>query len=257
MLLSPLLFPGGYLYPSDGFLPEDLRPNDLVCRSYLVPSNNGMSQPFSFTVTPAPPYANIPSGYILQVTNAGAIVVQCAGTFGNIIPRVLRSCYQLILVIWSNLRLSWVKITSFSQDLPTLYTNTTGQLRDSHSNDAFDNVLAWAWTDNSNQTDKSNNILNVYVAIGKVKKDGALKVRTPIQLSNLVVPYFSFDTAVAINRSDKNNIVVSWMAFNYSDIAVPLIHRAVSFDGGKTWPINTALATIPSFNNIGGTWCSI
>ena len=27
-----------------------------------------------------------PVGYILSITNAGAIVVQCAGTFGNIIP---------------------------------------------------------------------------------------------------------------------------------------------------------------------------
>ena len=54
------LFPGGYLYTSDGFLPEDLRPNDLVYRSILAASNNGASQPFSFATPPEPPYANIP-----------------------------------------------------------------------------------------------------------------------------------------------------------------------------------------------------
>ena len=71
-------FPGGYLYTSDGFLPEEIRPNDLVYRSILAASNNGASQPFSFATPPEPPYANIPAGYILSVTNAGAIAVQCA-----------------------------------------------------------------------------------------------------------------------------------------------------------------------------------
>ena len=65
-------FPGGYLYTSDGFLPENICPNDLVYRSIVAASNNGASLPFSFDATvntlPVPPV-----GYILSITNAGAI----------------------------------------------------------------------------------------------------------------------------------------------------------------------------------------
>ena len=77
--------PGGYLYTSDGFLPPDLRPDKLVYQSNVAASNNGASLPYSFANPPAT-LPVPPAGYILSITNAGAIVVQCAGTFGNIIP---------------------------------------------------------------------------------------------------------------------------------------------------------------------------
>ena len=54
-------------------------------RSILAPSNNGMSEPFSFAQDPST-LPTPPVGYIFQITNAGAVVVQCAGAFGNIIP---------------------------------------------------------------------------------------------------------------------------------------------------------------------------
>lgn len=71
-------------------------------------------------------------------------------------------------------------------------------------------------------------------------KDGKLKVRTPVQLTNLPIGFFLFDTAVTINRKDKNNIIVSYSIENsvsYVETgAIVTICRAVSFDGGKTWP---------------------
>ena len=77
-------------------------------------------------------------------------------------------------------------------------------------NDAFDGVAAWAWTDNSTVPDKTNGTMNVMVAIGKITKNGTLKVAPPIQLTNLAPGFMAWDTAVAINRKDEKNIVVSW-----------------------------------------------
>ena len=44
-----------------------------------------------------------------------------------------------------------------------------------------------------------------------------------------------WDTSVAINRMDKSNIVVSYIIINFNTATV-YVCRAVSFDGGKTWP---------------------
>ena len=41
-------FGGGYIYTSDGFLPENLRTADALYHSYLVPSNNGFSLAFTY-----------------------------------------------------------------------------------------------------------------------------------------------------------------------------------------------------------------
>ena len=84
---------GGYIYTSDCFLPEDVRPTDLVYRSIVGASNNGLSLPWDFNELSSLPIP--PDGYIVQVTNAGAIVIQCAGTFGNVIPKVLRYFYHV------------------------------------------------------------------------------------------------------------------------------------------------------------------
>ena len=67
---------GGYIYTSDCFLPEDVRPTDLVYRSIVGASNNGLSLPWDFNDLSSLPVP--PVGYIVQVTNAGALVIQCA-----------------------------------------------------------------------------------------------------------------------------------------------------------------------------------
>ena len=95
----PIVIPGGYLYTVDGFLPADIRPNDLVYRSIVGASNNGASLPFSFA-QPVDTLPTPPAGYIVSITNQGGIVVQCAGTFGNIIPLGLRFlCHVTLLTL--------------------------------------------------------------------------------------------------------------------------------------------------------------
>lgn len=235
---------GGYLYTSDGFLPKELRPDDVVYRSWIAASNNGLSLSFSFTQNPST-FPVPPLGYILSVTNAGGIVVQGQGTFGNIIPpgaQILLPTDVTYLVSCKKNRVKDNTAISTGATNTTQFTGSeTGakgtELRDTHINDAFDGLAAFAWTDNSMIADKTNNTLNVMVAFGKSDKSGRLKVGKPIQLTDLPPEVFAWDTAIAINRNDKNNIVVSYSILN--EPGTP--YRAVSFDGGKTWPYNGPL----------------
>ena len=238
--------PGGYIYTSDGFLPECLRPNDLVYRSTVAASNNGATLPFSFTQTALPTPG---SGYILSVTNAGGIAIQAAGTFGNIIPPGPQNLMPTEITYLARPKVSICK----NYIVDPGFTNTTqftnpfagfDGFRDSHVNDAFGTV-AWAWTSNANIPDKTNGILNVFVATGAVTPEGTLSINEPIQLSDLPEGFLAWDTAVAINRFNPNNIVVSYGVINEAERLLPVpttpiafTYRAVSFDGGKTWPIN-------------------
>jgi len=112
-------------------------------------------------------------------------------------------------------------------------------IRDSHVNDFYDKKAVWTWTDNSAQTDKTNNILDTYVAIGKIKHK--LKIKNPIRLTTNGPGIMSWDTAGAINRKDSKNIVVSYALLNHSvNPTTSSANVSVSMDGGKTFtgPIN-------------------
>lgn len=237
----PAFVPGGYLYTASGYLPKDVRPNDIVYRSWIAASNNRASLPFSFAQDPST-LPVPPSGYILQVTNAGALVVQCAGTFGNIIPpgpQILLPT-EISYIVEPKIRLKRNTKLSTGPTNTTQFTNPIAffdGFRDTHFNDAFDGVAVWAWADNSTVADKTNGTINLMVAVGKKGKDGKLKVKRPIQLTDLPPEVGVWDTSVAINRTNKNNIVVSYGVINNVTLTAEM-YRAVSFDGGKTWPEN-------------------
>jgi len=251
---------GGYLYTTDNFLSKDLRPNELLNLSYFAASNNGNNTAFFYKTNPNPPpavssvkYPDQIPGYMLQITNAGGLVVQGLGTLGNIIPP---GSHSLLPTTISYLVKPKIKLahhgTQISRNeintavFPFTSTNFAGAqlgLRDSHVNDAFDNVVAFAWADNSNVPDQANNsnTMNLSVAMGKVKNK-KLKMRDPIFIptpSN----HYVWDTAIAINRKNKKNIVVSWLLIdnNSPNDGQPtsVVYRAVSNDGGKTWPVNS------------------
>lgn len=242
--LIPLKIPGGYLYTVDGYLPVNLRPNDLVYRSIVAAANDGQTLPYNFT-QPVSTLPKPPAGYIVSITNQGGIAVQCAGTFGNIIPpgpHILMPCdITYIPKPCRQLSKNFIIAEGFTNTTefpgavfsPVSTGAAASGVRDSHVNDAYNGVVAWAWTDNSNQTDKTNEVMNVIVRTGKVK-NGKVTLNPPTQLTNLTSPNFAWDTAVAINRTDQNNIVVSWSLLNGPGTP----YRAVSFDGGVTWPIN-------------------
>ena len=164
-----------------------------------------------------------PVGYILSVTNAGAVVVQCAGAFGNIIPPGPQILMPTDITYIVKPKIKLAKNTIIDAGFTNTHINRSYALRDSHINDAFDNVIAWDWCSNANIPDKTNGILNVFVAIGKVKKNGEFKIRDPIQLTNLSPGFSVADTAIAINRLNKNNIIVSYGFIDVNrDLSLPL-----------------------------------
>ncbi len=233
---------GGYLYTSDGFLPECVRPNDMVPPSIVAASNNGMSPVFSFTQDPAT-LPQPPAGYIVQVTTAGELQVQQAGAFGNIIepgPQILLPCSITYLVEEKKKLCKNFTISAGTTNVSQFPGNTA--LRDSQVNDAFDGVIAYAWGDNSMIADQSERIMNCMVAVGKVGKNGKVSMNPPVQLTSITTPNISseFDHAVAINRANKDNIVVSYAIFDRTGATCAgtsgTFYRAVSFDRGKTWP---------------------
>ena len=231
-------FGGGYIYTSDGYLPENLRTADALYHSYLVPSNNGWSLAFTYSnpVLPLPV-----TGYILGLTFYGGIVISAAGTFQNLIApgpqTMMPTTISYIVEPQEKLCTNFVidKGASNITEFINIDSASDGY-RDTHVNDAFDGLFAWAWTSNANIPDKTNGTLNLFVAVGKVK-NGKLKVKKPVQLTNLPPNVLVWDTAVAINRMDKNNIVVSYGLIDNTNPEIPGIAcRVVSFDGGKTWP---------------------
>ena len=241
--IVPPLVLGGYLYSVNGFLPKDVHPDDIVFGSFLAPSNNGMSLPFSFSqdpsTLPSPPVA-----YILQITNFGQVIVQAAGTFGNIIPPGPQIILPTDITYIINKKQKLKDNLVFDKSLTNVlhFTNPSAindGVRDSHVNDAFDNLLVWNWTSNSEQADKTNNTMDTFVAIGKVSKRGNLKIRSITNLTKFTSPNLqSWDTAAAINRTNKNNIVISYGVIDRTvspSLSRPF--RVVSFDGGKTWPV--------------------
>ncbi|MBS0654743.1 MAG: hypothetical protein JSR46_03115, partial [Verrucomicrobia bacterium] len=255
---------GGYLYTKDGFLPRHLRPKDVMPRSYFGPSNNGQNIPFEYTPdiqNPTPPFVtgvvyNAPeAGYILRITNAGGIVVEGTGKLGNLIPpgtQQLVATDVTYLVehyktrICENTQISKGAINVAQYGGVPINRGSGDEVRDHHVNDAFDNVVAFAWADNSNIPDAADNpnLMNLAYAIGEVK-DGKLKMREAKFLplpDSLPNNKYVWDTAISINRKDKDNIVISYNLLHSvpltPGIASAVLCAAVSFDGGKTWPIN-------------------
>lgn len=227
--------PGGTIRTADGFLPKEFCPSDPVFRTFFGASSNGQSLPFSYT---DPVFPNPIAGYNLGITLGGGLVIQGAGTWGALIPpgpQVLMPTDISYLVEPIQKFAENFVLSKGASDITEFTGGPFGAAgsayRDNHVNDAFDGVVAWTWTSNANIKDKANNTVNVFVRVGKFKH-GKLQLGKPIQLTDLPAGTYAWDTAVAINRTNKDNIVVSYATLNAPSTPC----RAVSFDGGKTWP---------------------
>lgn len=234
-IIGDTFTPEGYIATASGFLPDKYCPLTATCQSTLAASYNGMLE--SFLRNPLVTQTPI-NGYILQINDAGALSIQGVGQFGNTIPaggHALLPTTISYLVRPAKQVCSNLKLSLGPSDATQFNIGYIDGFRDSHVNDAFDNVVAWTWQDNSNIIDKSSEVTNVNVAIGKVI-NGKIKNVVVTQLTNYTLnnQQSIFDTAVAINRTDKNNIVVSWGNINFATFAYdPYV--VSSMDGGLTW----------------------
>jgi hypothetical protein len=238
----PVVINGGYLYTSDGFLPCNLRPNDVINRSYFGPSNNGPNLAFSYADTPAELPVPKP-GYIIQIDNAGAVIIQGIGTISNIIPpgqqNLLPTTISYLvgpeLKLRKNVQLStgFINTTKFSDEFAQ--NGFFDALRDSHVNDTFNRTVALAWSDNST-TNQTETVMNLAVAVGKVNAKGQLEITSNQIITNLTPGLYVWDTAIAISRINPNLIVASFGRINYIEFSI-LPFVAVSQDAGQNWTI--------------------
>lgn len=143
----------------------------------------------------------------------------------------------------------------------TLFSNPSAinnGIRDSHTNDAYNGVAVWSWTDNSTQTNKTNSTMDVMVVIGTQNTNGTLTVGKPINITKFTQAGLqAWDTAVAINRTNKNNIVVSYLLINYNT-GTALPYRAYTTNGGSTWvngPMNVPPSGGPEVGDNRGVAC--
>lgn len=215
---NPLIL-GGYVGTADGSLPKNLRPTQLQT---VFDSSTGLN---------------------ISIDTYGNVGIASAEDITGVIPVGSYTTAPVTITYHRPKRRS-IGISNFIiQPAFTNISQFTGAalddgIRDSHVNDHYKNTLAWAWVDNSAQTDLSNNTIDCYVAIGKVRR-GKVVVGEPIRLTHLPTGVGAWDTAVAINRTNPDNIVVSFGQYDYNggDAALSV---CVSNDGGVSWssPIN-------------------
>ena len=275
-LLAPQItrLSGGTLRTVDGFLPECFRPTDALYKSFVIPSNTGQSLAgFSFISGEPLPTPSVP-GYVLGVSLDGNVTIYGQGTFANLIPpgnQVTLPTEVYYTHEESSHLFTNVKISKGASNI-TQFTgsNAKNGYRDSHVCDTFNGHVAFSWEENTG-LDPTDNTMNMAVAVGKVVK-GKLKIGKTTHLTNFQNEGFvPFDTSIAINRKDPNNIVASYALVG--DVPPPnnnFVYRAVSFDRGKSWPINGPTNIQPTGNpsvigdvrgvlsdKYGNIWCCV
>ena len=221
---QPLIY-GGYVATASGSLPKKLTPTQLQT---AFDSGSGLN---------------------LTIDTYGNLGIASASDITGVIPEGSYTTSP-VTITYHRPERKKLKIKNFIvQPAFTNFAKFTGSalnngIRDSHVNDAYKDTLAWSWTDNSAQTDQTNGTMDCYVAVGKVQH-GKVVVGDPVRLTTLPAGDMAWDTAVAINRTNPDNIVVSFGRLgNNSTLMV-----CVTNDGGATWssPINID----PSTKNFG------
>jgi hypothetical protein len=238
-LVPPLQ--GGYVYTSSGFLPKEFRPTDLIYRSVLVADDKGLTLPYSYNQN----YSTLPvplPGYILGISDAGAITIMGAGTFGTIIPtgsHTVRPADMVYLVepkikIKKNFRVT-NKALNIIKTIQPPHIQTGTPLRDSHINSSFDNVNIFAMVDNSKYTKPTMTIGSDVTVKRGVYHKKKIHFGPTVFLTDLPENVVIFDTAATIDPTNPNNVCVSYGVTDFN-LGIGACARAISNDNGKTWP---------------------
>ena len=219
---------GGYLTTLAGALPKESWPVEE--QAYLVPVQQG----------------GICSYLTYLVDTWGQLSIRQPGINNGIIPpNVLNVTSEVTLYVPKYKKLlpdispkNLIMDSSFTNY--SLVANGDVGYRDSHVNDSFENTQAFVWSKNYDPTDYTNPNQDAIVCI---VRDGV--VHTPINLTHTFItnilstlPAGSltviFDTAVAINRKNPKNIIVSFglIIITPTDLFLPA-YIVRSDDGGK------------------------
>jgi hypothetical protein len=201
----------GYVVTASGFLPNCFRPSSLVPVAIVAASDNGLPQTSSFAATPTPPQP----GFIVQITNTGSVQILATGSNQNWIdpgPQIVAPCSITYLarereVICENFQLSegFIDVNQFTGSVPG-DTPANLNIQHNHINDAYDGTVVWAYNANING-EYTDNLLNLFVVVGKEDSKGRVKFGDPIQITDLPV-----------------NTITLWSHMK----RLLLIHRAIS-----------------------------
>ena len=114
-------------------------------------------------------------------------------------------------------------------------------------NDAFDGVAAWAWTSNANIADKTNGTIMLLLLLELLIMMEHLLLGTDSIIRSWSKYY---GIGILQLRSIELIKIILWSHMELLIIIFLLsytqTYRAVSFDGGKTWPINGPTNIQPS-----------
>jgi hypothetical protein len=251
-----------YASTVDGFLPESIRPFTLTQVGTVSGSKNATSIPFNTQTPPPTPVST--SAYNVQIGQSGALYITSAcGQIGNNLaagPHMVNQC----TIVYNRKEIERLSYNITLSDGQSDVTTMTGSAaadgyRDSHMNDFYNRKAVWAWTDNSNVPDalKSTGIMETMVRTAQVALDGTLTLGPIVQLTNHYQEYIatgyraqSWNTSVAINRTNDNNIVVSYGKISrktgFPTLVLPW--RAYTTNGGATmadWTVGI-LNTLPT-----------
>lgn len=214
-------------------------------------------------------------GFLVSIGPGGDITIQGSGTPFNLIFYGAQTMMPFTMSYLAPGR----SVISYNEVLSKGLINVTqwpggeygaagSALRDNQDPDAFNNVIAATWADNSNQSDQSNGVSDAVISVGSVQCKKIVH-SCPIQLSNnsgnynndnypylfgvtsppaTSLPSYIFGTSASINRKNPKNILATWSLGNVPSYPF----RAVSWDGGKTWPINGPVNIQPSGGAGGG-----
>lgn len=227
---------GGLVNTMKHPLPEKFRPRQN--QTFLLSINDQYLQSYDLL---APTPTTLP-GLNLTIDTYGHLTISAPTIFQSIIPVGSHTLNAQSIEYLIDSENHLIDIKNFIiQKHQTDFSKFTGKalndgIRDSHVNDSHLSTLAWAWTDNSEQTDKTNNVMDAYVAIAHINDKHDLKISKPIRLTNLSTGFMAWDTAIAINRINPKNIVASYGILDHnSDNTQSTLNVSVSNDGGKTW----------------------
>ena len=219
---------GGYLTTLAGVLPKELWPSEE--QAYLVSVKQGCK-----------------CSYLTYLIDTwGQLSIRQPGINNGIIPpNVLNVTSEVTLYVPKYKKcLPDIAPKNFIMDSEFINYSLTANgdvgYRDSHVNDSFKNIQAFCWSKNYDPTDYTNSTQDVMVCI---VHDGVAD--TPINLTHTFITNILstlppgsltviFDTAVAINRKNPKNIIVSFglIIITPTDLFLPA-YIVRSDDAGK------------------------
>ena len=237
---SPPFF-GGYLSTLDCPLPKCFRPS--TTKVFLLANNDGFNTPYSLADE------NLPfpvSSFKFNLNSDGYLIINGAGTPYNSIPTGSH-CSLETEFFYTVEDEDDCKFKNYLISAPCAFSNitqftksgaiTTGY-RDTATNDTFKDLSAHVWVSNADQTNKTNNVMDLLVRMADLNPHGKEILRSNImKLTNLTAKTTVINPQVSINKSSAfpNTVLVTFSISDRTGSTFDKPYFSRSTDGGNTF----------------------